>query len=59
MRKFYNHVLHNVPRDKYVLTTDMWGQGGWEVAGVHENGDNYRVFLKRERETKGGDEFGE
>lgn len=51
MRKFYNHVLHNVPRDKYVLTADMWGQSGWEVADVHENGDCYRVFLKRERIT--------
>lgn len=47
-KKFYNHVLHNVPRDKYEIITDMWGSNGWEVVTAHENGDNYRVFLKRE-----------
>ena len=50
-RKFYNHVLENIPRDKYEITTDMWRSNGWEVADVHENGDCYRVFLKRERIT--------
>ncbi|MDE7345405.1 MAG: hypothetical protein K2N48_01540 [Muribaculaceae bacterium] len=50
MKKFYNHVLENVPRDKYEITTDMWGSNGWEVVAVHENGDCYRIFLKRERE---------
>ncbi|MDE6338542.1 MAG: hypothetical protein K2K97_01995 [Muribaculaceae bacterium] len=51
MKKFYNHVLNNVPCDKYTLTADMWGQNGWEVVAVHENGDSCRVFLKRERIT--------
>ena len=51
MKKFYNHVLDNVPYEKYEITTDMWGSNGWEVAGVHDTGDCYRVFLKRERQV--------
>lgn len=52
LKKFYNHVLDSVPREKYEITTDMWGNNGWEVADVHENGaDYYRVFLKRERQV--------
>ena len=50
-KKFYNHVLDNVPREKYEITTDMWGSNGWEVAGVHDTGDCCRVFLKRERQV--------
>ena len=52
MKKFYNHILHNVPRDKYEITTDMWWQNGWEVVTVLQNGDKWRVFLKRERITE-------
>ena len=51
MKKFYNHVLNNVPRDKYTLTADMWGSNGWEVAAVLDTGECYRVFLKRERQV--------
>ncbi|MDE5886478.1 MAG: hypothetical protein K2H46_02700 [Muribaculaceae bacterium] len=53
MKKFYNHVLHNVDPGKYEITTDMWGNNGWEVCGVHENGDKLRVFLKREHHVGG------
>ena len=51
MKRFYNHVLNNVDPDKYVVMADMWGNAGWEVCGVHQNGDKLRVFLKRERQT--------
>lgn len=50
-KRFYNHVLHNVDPEKYVVTADMWGNGGWEVCGVQQNGDKLRVFLKRERQV--------
>ena len=51
MKKFYNHVLDNVDPNRYEIVVDMWGQNGWEVVTVLQNGDKWRVFLKRERIT--------
>lgn len=51
-KKFINHVLHNVDPERYDIIVDMWGSNGWEVVTVIPNGDKWRVFFKREIQTK-------